>query len=182
MKRLITLITSALLLCPAFVNAQSTGVAPTIIGPLIFTFSGPTMMSCSPGNALFTNSFKYNGSEFNYNNIASLEVNVLSPNNSLGAFALSGMAYSYYQNGSCNSGPYPIPASGTMIAVDSRGYVATSSPASYLVDVKFGPVGFTCTLNATTLGGPCIDSTQRYTATATQMYWHSPQNPYNEPN
>jgi hypothetical protein len=184
MKRLITLITSAVLLCPMWAGAQSTATIPKIIGPLTFTFSGTVGMTCSPGYALFTDAFKYNGSEYYYNNIARLDVNVTSPSNSLGAFSLSGMAYSYYQNGSCNSGPYPIPASGTMISVDSTGYAATSSPASYLLYVQFGPVSFTCTLDAASLGGPCIDNTQKNKATATfsHMYWHAPANPYNEPN
>jgi hypothetical protein len=152
MKRLVTLILSAALLCPMWVGAQvpNSSTTQTTVGALgILKWrmsnasnggSDSRRLMITPTSTLYgtTESIKY------------LLLNMLVPNNSSGIFPINGVVQ-------VGEGSYVLPVSGTASTVDSNG----SIDANYTTITLIFYVGLNlinCNLSASTLSGGCQSS------------------------
>lgn len=140
MKRLITLIASAALLCPIWASAQtvpnSSDKTTTVVGsftPIWFSFDIPlqiTPVTIYSSGSLSTVSALYE-----------LSLTIFAPNNKSGNFGISGYANS--------STAFYTPLTGTILYINPEGpYITT-------MVINIGASSFSCNLNPTTLNGTC---------------------------
>ncbi len=160
MKKLITLIASAVLMCPMWAGAQvptSSDKTTTVVGsfaPLSWSFPSPLQI---------TPSVTYSGANLiTLNSIITMSLTFFVPNNGSFAFGVSGIAES--QNCSVyNSISYPdyckVPIVGTF--TDTTNY--------YNLMLSIGTSSFSCSMSTTTLTGNCYGTPSQGPVAATYV-------------
>lgn len=157
MKRLISLITSAVLLCPMWSFAGTTTTATSLVNlqissngvnAMLIPYTYVTTTSNSDVVGILTNLYFF----------------VITPNNTNGIFLVSG-----YANVNNNSGTaaYSMPLTGTLVTVTNNSLYNESAPTAYSATFFISStISINCILNINSLQGNCIESTTGYTSTA----------------
>ena len=144
MKRLVTLILSAALLCPMWAGAQvpNSSTTQTTVGALgqMFFNIGPGLSI--PQTTVISSEYPL---PFPITLIAQMYLTAYLPNNTGGSMALVGTVTGLAPGGSFIGG---IPISGSANN-SGRGY--------YALIINVGTTAFFCTLNSSTLNGDCYN-------------------------
>ncbi|MBU3618731.1 hypothetical protein [Polynucleobacter sp. JS-Fieb-80-E5] len=159
MKKLITLIFSAVLLCPMLAGAATT--TPSVAGPILWSLGG---VGSSFAGFINSTQIPYAGGATSVNAVEYMIVNITDPKNSEGFFSIAGTALVYYinPNNLTQLGPFTgsIPVTGTMIPTISINnqtqYSNGGTPTGYVATFYIGTGSFTCNLSVSTLNGTCI--------------------------
>jgi hypothetical protein len=166
MKRLITLIFSAALLCPMLAGAQT---IPSVIGAYQWTFTSSTS-----AGILSPTTIPNNNGPLLINTLEFLTLNITQPKNKEAFFSLTGMALVYNISGVPSYIAY-LPVTGSMIStINNSGqaiYSNGSAAAGYMATFYIGASSFTCNLSASTFSGTCIGfNGAQGTLTLTETY------------
>lgn len=145
MKRLITLILSAALLCPIWAGAQvpntsSTQTTVGAIGELGFLFNSAMVVE-GVASGLDADGKFINGP---IGLLDSMGINFFAPNNTSNYFLISGSAKASLSNSPLSSMYTPIFGS----AIAGNGSIL-------VLNITIGSYNFACSLNTTTLNGYC---------------------------
>jgi hypothetical protein len=157
MKRLITLIFSAALLCPMWSFAGTTTTATT---PLNLQLS-------SNGGIGMTIPITYVTTTSNSDQVSrltNLYFLVITPNNINGIFSVSGYAN---VNNLTGTAAYSMPLTGTIVTVTNNSLYNESAPTAYSATfIISSTISINCILNINTFLGTCIESTTGNTSRA----------------
>ena len=157
MKRLITLIFSAVLLCPMWSFAGTTTTATSLVN-LQLSSNGAIGMNIP--NAYVTTTSKSDQVGW----LTNLYFFVITPNNTNGIFPVSGYANVNNLNGSA---AYSMPLTGTLVTVTNNSLYNESAPTAYSATFFISStISINCILSNNSLQGNCIESTTGYTSTA----------------
>jgi len=159
MKKLITLIFSAALLCPIWAAAQTT--TPSVSGPIFWRLGGAVSSFAGFIPSTQVPYAGYANGIATVNAVESMIVNITNPKNSEGFFSIAGTAIVYYINPNNLSQSFPfkgsIPITGSMIPIVSSNnqYSNGANPTGYVATFNVGAGSFTCNLSVSTLSGTC---------------------------
>jgi hypothetical protein len=157
MKRLITLIFSAALLCPMWAGAQTT---PSVIGSYQWNFTSSTS-----AGILSPTTIPNNTGALLINTLENMILNITQPKNKEGFFMISGTALVYNLAATSSSSGLTsyianLPVTGSMISTINNGgqaiYSNGGTATGYMATFYIGASSFTCNLSASTLSGTCI--------------------------
>ena len=161
MKKLITLIFSAVLMCPMWAGAQTrtptptTPTTPSVLGSYQWNFSSSTS-----AGILSPTTIPNNNGALLINTLQYMLLNIVQPQNNEGFFMISGTALVYNIAGVQPSYVANLPVAGSMISTINNGgqaiYSNGGAATGYMATFYIGASSFTCNLSATTLSGTCI--------------------------